>query len=186
MFTFEIIPVNIKDKQIIDNLVGFLSMRFNARISVSTKIALGEILKYYNESRGQLNALELLNNLQFKLISNPSSRFVIMINSDAYVEDIGDVFGISKPGWGGIVFIKRLNPIYYGYPFNVKIYTIRIIKQVVHELGHSLGLPYCNNRRCIMSYINNIFDLDNRLVFLCRKCQLNLERLHPGILKFIV
>ena len=56
----------------------------------------------------------------------------------------------------------------------------------IHELGHSLGLPYCNNRRCIMSYINNIFDLDNRLVFLCRKCQLNLERLHPGILKFIV
>ncbi len=182
---FNVIPINIKEEQIINDVVSFLKMRFNVDVTVSRKISLGEILKYYNESRKQINAVELLKTMQFRMVSDPSVRYILFIDSDAYINELSYVFGISKPGWGGIVFLKRLNPLFYGYPFNINLYTIRVIKEVLHQLGFSLGLSYCINRRCVMSYIKSIYDLDLKTVFLCKKCQVELERLHPGILRII-
>ncbi|HUW91023.1 MAG TPA: hypothetical protein VMV43_10980 [Candidatus Nanopelagicaceae bacterium] len=75
-----------------------------------------------------------------------------------------------------IVSTHNLNPQFNkesGY--NLKVGN-RIIKEVIHEIGHIIiGFEHCLTADCVMRFSKNIEEIDNKLINLCEKCQSRLN-----------
>lgn len=64
-----------------------------------------------------------------------------------------------------------------------KILQERIVKEVIHEIGHFiLGPKHCENRLCVMSSSKNILDVDKKGLCFCRECKLELERIRYSLI----
>ena len=50
----------------------------------------------------------------------------------------------------------------------------RIIKEAIHELGHTFDLRHCDDDHCIMHYCRKIEDVDHKLSRFCRYCSIFL------------
>jgi archaemetzincin len=90
-------------------------------------------------------------------------------------EEIKDwgVFGLGRcPGKVCVISIYRLARA----SNTVARLKERLIKVVLHEIGHNLGLPHCtNNKECLMTDAGGtIRQVDNEKKWLCEKCQFKL------------
>lgn len=54
-------------------------------------------------------------------------------------------------------------------------YIQRVIKEVVHELGHTFNLRHCPDPQCIMHYCRSIADVDRKSDQLCRYCRVLID-----------
>lgn len=54
------------------------------------------------------------------------------------------------------------------------VYQERVIKEAVHELGHTFDLRHCTDKTCIMHYCHSIADVDRKGKDLCRYCSVLL------------
>lgn len=51
----------------------------------------------------------------------------------------------------------------------------RLKKVAVHEFGHNLGLPHCQNKRCVMTdAVESIATIDRESLSLCDDCKNNI------------
>ncbi len=51
----------------------------------------------------------------------------------------------------------------------------RMVKEALHELGHTFNLLHCKDRTCIMHYCRSIIDVDRKSDRLCRYCRILLD-----------
>jgi archaemetzincin len=56
-----------------------------------------------------------------------------------------------------------------------QIYSRRVIKESIHELGHTFNLRHCPDQVCIMHYCRTLMDVDRKSHHMCRYCQVLLE-----------
>ena len=57
-----------------------------------------------------------------------------------------------------------------------KLELERFKKVVIHEFGHNLGLPHCENTHCVMtSAAEKISTIDTEKMELCSKCKRQLQ-----------
>nr|WP_243666411.1 matrixin family metalloprotease [Vulcanisaeta sp. JCM 16159] len=52
-----------------------------------------------------------------------------------------------------------------------------MLKEVLHELGHSFGLDHCADPRCVMYFSNTIEDTDRKGPGYCQRCMARLRSL---------
>ncbi|WP_243679610.1 hypothetical protein [Vulcanisaeta souniana] len=69
------------------------------------------------------------------------------------------------------MFTKRLHG-------EQSLHIARILKEVLHELGHTFGLDHCTDPpRCVMYFSNTIEDTDRKGPGYCQKCMARLRSL---------
>jgi len=73
-------------------------------------------------------------------------------------------------GAGGIISIFRLRPQFGGNPANAAALRSRLLKESLHELGHSLGLVHCPASWCVMHPSRGAEELDLRDAAYCGAC----------------
>lgn len=55
---------------------------------------------------------------------------------------------------------------------DTEITLSRFKKVVIHEFGHNLGLPHCEDKHCVMTdAVEKIATVDNAKMKLCKKCK---------------
>lgn len=181
-YTVRIFPIGV-DREDVLWLRQALERIFNASVLLEEKtLTLGLLVEAFNEERGQIHAEKLLTMLQSTTGVLPHQRILALIDGDGYVDGLNFVFGIAKPGWGGLIFTKRLRPEFYGETPSVTLYRMRLLKESLHELGHSFGLPHCT-QKCVMRFSNSVYDIDDKPASYCTTCRVNLNRLAPGLLR---
>ncbi|HEX6737773.1 MAG TPA: peptidase M54 [Vicinamibacteria bacterium] len=52
---------------------------------------------------------------------------------------------------------------------------VRLLKECLHELGHTFGLLHCAAARCAMRRAANLFDVDAKEARLCAGCRARLQ-----------
>jgi archaemetzincin len=56
-----------------------------------------------------------------------------------------------------------------------KAYYRRVLKEAVHELGHTFNLRHCPDRSCCMHYCRSVDDVDRKSDNFCRYCKILLD-----------
>ncbi len=153
--------------------------------SVCTVI--GDILavpeQAYDRKRRQYNSTAILNDVRsFAAGQTGLHRVIGLVDVDIYTSGLNYVFGEAyAPGTAGLVSLWRLKPQFYGELVDSELFLQRTIKEAIHELGHTLGLPHCPHSYCVMHFSNSIFDTDKKQSLFCDQCYLNASLAIAGM-----
>jgi archaemetzincin len=124
----------------------------------------------YNEKRSQYHSKAILKRLLLDQRQD-SIRLIGVTNVDLYVPILKYVYGLALiDGHCAVISLHRLRPEFYNKPPNPDLLMERVEKTVLHELGHSMGLTHCIDRRCIMYSSTRIGDTDHKSSRFCPTC----------------
>jgi len=127
----------------------------------------------FDKKRNQYNSTQILQKLREFAARKSFSVVLGVIDVDLYAVELNYVFGEAlSPGMVALISLWRLNPSFYGEDNDLSLYTLRIQKEAVHEVGHALGLPHCSHSYCVMYFSNSIFDTDKKQSLFCDQCSL--------------
>ncbi len=152
-----------------NDLVNTISKEFKAK--VTTELIDFPMTRSYRSERDQYDAEALLRDLRkFKHLGADKTAFII--REDIFAGELKFVFGLAMEDVC-LVSTTRLDPRFYGEEDMEKarsLFVERVIKEVVHELGHTMGLPHCDNEKCVMVFSNSVKDVDSKDKGFCKNC----------------
>ena len=81
-----------------------------------------------------------------------------------------------------LVSAHRLRQEFYGLERDDTVLGQRLLKESMHELGHTLDLRHCQDYRCVMASSHSVEWIDLRESTLCESCRSQLQaKLKPSI-----
>jgi archaemetzincin len=134
-----------------------------------------DIEKRYDPFRRQYNSSNILMDI---LKSRPAGTLKVLgvVEVDLFIPILTFVFGEAQlEGVGAIVSTHRLNNKFYGLPDNSALLTQRLVKESIHELGHTFGLLHCGFPDCVMNSSTYVENIDQKSQELCTHCQTELQ-----------
>ena len=177
--TIELIKIGNIDQSILVKLKKKLERTFSlfnlsANIIHET-ISLEE--SEYDPKRRQYDALKILKKIINLSKNKQFFRTLGIMDEDIYSNTLNFVFGRAinpinrKPEFPivALISITRLREKFYRRPENNAIFDLRILKEVIHELGHTFSLEHCYNS-CIMQFSNTLMDTDKKPPQFCESC----------------
>jgi archaemetzincin len=127
-----------------------------------------------NADRNQYHSTPILESLA---IEAPPHAFKILAitDLDLFIPILTHVYGEAQLGGkASIISTFRLRDGLS--PLNLeKTFLTRVIKEAIHELGHTFKLQHCKDHACIMHYCRNERDVDRKSDQLCRYCKILLQ-----------
>lgn len=133
-----------------------------------------EIGLAYDAERNQYHSTPILVQLA-AAAPPPALKVIAVVAVDLFIPILTHVYGEAQLGGRAcIVSTFRLN----AGPAAVQVadrYRGRIVKEAIHELGHTFGLRHCRDERCIMHYCRSEADVDRKSDQLCRYCSVMVD-----------
>jgi len=131
----------------------------------------------FNSRREQYNGSLILQRFSKFTDNLKSFRDLGVIEEDLYTYNLNFIFGLAripqnKFQFSGIalIAIKRLREEFYDKPSNENLLFDRILKEALHELGHTFGLEHCLNY-CVMRFSNSLSETDGKPQKFCNSCR---------------
>ena len=142
--------------------------------STETESVLQNLAFALDQNRNQYHSTLILEQLAAKSPSR-AIRVIAIAQVDLFIPILTHVYGEAQLGGTAcIVSTHRLNEGRSGMNISPK-YIDRIVKEAIHELGHTFKLRHCPEHTCIMHYCRNEEDVDRKSDQLCRYCKVMLE-----------
>lgn len=130
----------------------------------------------YHPARGQFNSTTILQMLR-KLLPDESAQIIGFTSADLFIPIFTFVFGEAQlKGPAAVVSGARLQNEFYGLPQNAAIYHERLLKECIHELGHTIGLRHCLSNGCVMRKSTYVEDIDLKTPEFCPVCRKFVEQ----------
>jgi archaemetzincin len=125
----------------------------------------------FHAERQQYHSSELLHHMQ-ACVPPRSWRVLGVATVDLYIPILTYVFGEAQlEGPCAVVSLHRLRQQFYGLPSDPALEFDRLLKESVHELGHTLGLRHCADYECVMSASHAVEWIDLKTAEFCPRCQ---------------
>ncbi|MFQ3294173.1 MAG: archaemetzincin [Halobacteriales archaeon] len=103
---------------------------------------------------------------------------IAITDKDLFYRQRNYVFGLAYlDGSGSVVSTYRLQTSSDGgfsQRDSGEIFNDRVRKEIVHEVGHTMGLEHCDNKRCVMNFSPTVREVDMKEKHLCGSCQRQL------------
>lgn len=113
----------------------------------------------FNPRRKQYlgNAFLALAQRAAPTITDPRGKVLAVTAADLYADDLNFILGMA--GSRGRTAVISL--CWLGLGADRQARRLRILKEAVHEIGHSLGLGHCPDPKCVMHFSNALADTDS-------------------------
>ena len=132
--------------------------------------ALIEIGQSYSAQRRQYYSTKIIEAVKN---SNPVSEgFVLILTEmDLFVPVLTHIYGEAElNGRYSIVSVCRLYEEFYTSESNPSLLVERSYKEIIHELGHNIGLKHCKDWKCVMHSSSGIEEVDIKGSIFCEDC----------------
>lgn len=118
----------------------------------------------------QTSAEDLLSEVCRLRVANEQGYALGLTNTDMFVPELNFAFGLaSEEGRCAVVSTSRLTDA------SEEVYSSRLLKEAVHELGHVLGFEHCDDPGCVMHFSNSLDDTDRKSTEFCNMCSLKVD-----------
>ncbi len=118
----------------------------------------------YEPARRQYRARELL---EVCARAAEPMHVLAVTEHDLYADDLNFVFGIAQMrGRAAVISLARLR-----LGADVSRFRARLLKEAMHELGHTFGLEHCPDPACVMYFSNTLMDTDRKGGEFCSTCR---------------
>jgi archaemetzincin len=133
----------------------------------------------YHAERQQYHSSEILQRMQ-AFVRPHDWRLLGIAEVDLYIPILKYVFGEAQMGGPcALVSFHRLRQEFYGLDRDDALLSQRLLKESIHELGHTLDLRHCQDYRCAMASAHAVEWIDLREAILCDSCRSEVEALVP-------
>ena len=125
----------------------------------------------YHGERQQYHSSEILHRMH-GFLTPDSWRMLGVAAVDLYIPILTFVFGEAQMGGPcAVVSAHRLRQEFYGLPADPELHRLRVIKEAVHEVGHTLNLTHCQDYSCAMAPSHAVEWIDLKEHSLCNDCR---------------
>lgn len=146
-------------------------------IPVNLKEGYMDVSEFYDPSRRQYDGNKLLKTVDIRY-SGSSLRTMGLFTVDIFIPILTYIFGQAfLNGHTGIASVYRLSNESYGMEADETLKRERLKKEVIHELGHTVGLIHCHVPWCVMRSGTYVEDIDQKRSGFCPDCRskMNLQ-----------
>jgi len=167
-----LVTIDFTGKREIERLRNQLEARFHAKVNVSQ--CEFDSHAFLDLNRNQYNSSAIIKRLEDN-IPTTASKVLAVTGLDLYIPILTFVFGEARlNGRCAVVSSCRLDSRFYGLPGNPALLQERLLKEAVHELGHTYGLLHCPDPECVMKSSTYVEEIDFKSSRFCGKCSESL------------
>jgi len=169
MKLLQLLRIGDLDHGLADNLCAVLEQAFH----VPCRLLLGCLDPEFafHPERQQYHSSEILLRLQ-DFVTADCLRVLGIGTVDLYIPILSFVFGEAQMGGPcAVVSTHRLSQEFYGLSPDKERLRERLVKEAVHELGHTFALTHCDDYRCAMASSHAVEWIDLKETSFCASCQ---------------
>jgi archaemetzincin len=169
MFYIYIVPINVQELGCIEELQRCVEQAFG--VKTKCRAFNVNLPDTFDLHRKQYNSSLILRQL---IAAPPADAYKILgiTGVDLFIPILTYVFGEAQlDGIGAVVSLHRLNNQFYGLPEDTGLMHDRLLKEAVHELGHTFGLLHCFQPGCVLNASTYVEDIDQKSRELCFTCR---------------
>ncbi|MCX7994500.1 MAG: archaemetzincin family Zn-dependent metalloprotease [candidate division WOR-3 bacterium] len=144
-----------------------IKKQFNLPVVVAHSVRIPS--QAFNPLRTQYDAMKIIETFVYSL-DQKCNWHLIIIDKDIYTPRFNFIFGLAD--------VQRNIAVVSTYRLSKNgLLKERLAKEVVHEMGHILGLNHCPIPVCVMYFSNTVADTDRKGFDLCPECRRKVERI---------
>ncbi|UCD37586.1 MAG: archaemetzincin family Zn-dependent metalloprotease [Fidelibacterota bacterium] len=170
------VPLDGFPQEILRQVVPELSSIYSTPIRLLPEMQTAE--KAYEPVRRQHSSTAILQLLK-SMLPDGEDRILGVTTADLFIPILTFVFGEAQlNGPAAVVSGQRLQNEFYGLKANAAVYHERLLKECVHELGHTYGLRHCLSAGCVMQKSTYVENIDLKTAEFCSACGGFLQEHH--------
>lgn len=163
-----IIQLDYPERELFENLSIALSQQFQMPVYILENEI--DLIEGWSIKREQLHSTWVLNQLK-NIVPDSKSKILGITKKDLYIPILTYLFGEAElNGQTAVVSSYRFQNKLYGLPEDNKLLKSRILKETIHELGHTFGLHHCMKFDCVMHASTYIEEFDFKSKNFCEDC----------------
>ncbi|MFB6142275.1 MAG: archaemetzincin family Zn-dependent metalloprotease [Halorientalis sp.] len=170
----DIVPIGDVPAQVKREASAALRSVYDCEVRIADQQSIPE--GAFDRSRNQYRAEQFI-----ELVSSAGTgdKNIGITAQDLYYRRRNYVFGLAYlNGTGSVISTHRLQTSSDGglsTKSDGEVFSDRVRKEVVHEVGHTLGLEHCDNSKCVMSFSPTVREVDVKEEHLCGTCSRELR-----------
>ena len=173
MNVLQLLPVGEVEPWLLQDLCTEIPRSILVRCEISPTIL--DPAHFYHAERQQYHSSEIIEHTQ-RLVRPQDWRLLAVTGVDLYIPILKYVFGEAQIGGQcALVSFYRLRQEFYGLERDDRLLSQRLLKECIHELGHTLNLSHCQDYRCAMASAHAVEWVDLREATLCDACRSHVE-----------
>jgi archaemetzincin len=168
MRAIRVIPLATVDPSLTEAVRAALAREYATQVSVAA-VSLDASFAYHPE-RQQYHSTEMIEHLA--ALQGDDAIVLGVTSVDLYIPILTFVFGEAHlEGHCAVVSFHRLRQEFYGLPGDSALLEERLVKEAIHEVGHTLGLHHCEDYECVMASSHAVEWLDMKYREICDHCR---------------